>query len=163
ETGIEGIWRYVNRLWRMVSEPPVPLAAPGSPMPSALPPDLDAVRRSTHKTIAAVTDDLDKFRFNRAVARIRELTNALEELPSSDAQGHGRPKPHRQYRRVRLPLTLALSPLTRGEGASTTLPRPACGVRGTVRRRVLLALGAPLALSGCGWAPLYGEPASGPA
>ncbi len=84
ETGIEGIWRYVNRLWRMVSEPPVPLAAPGSPMPSALPPGLDAVRRSTHKTIAAVTDDLDKFRFNRAVARIRELTNILEELPSSE-------------------------------------------------------------------------------
>jgi leucyl-tRNA synthetase len=84
ETGIEGIWRYVNRLWRMVSEPPVPLAAAGSPMPAALPPDLDAARRSTHKTIAAVTDDLDKFRFNRAVARIRELTNTLEELPSTE-------------------------------------------------------------------------------
>ena len=35
----------------------------------------------------------------------------------------------------------------------------------TVTRRVLLALalGPPLALSGCGWTPLYGEPASGPA
>ena len=86
ETGIEGIWRYVNRLWRMVSEPSVPLAAPGSPMPAALlPPALDAARRATHKTIAAVTDDLDKFRFNRAVARIRELTNTLEELPSSES------------------------------------------------------------------------------
>ena len=84
ETGIEGIWRYVNRLWRMVSEPPVPLAPPGSPMPAALSPALVATRRATHKTIAAVTDDLDKFRFNRAVARIRELTNALEELPSSE-------------------------------------------------------------------------------
>jgi leucyl-tRNA synthetase len=84
ETGIEGIWRYVNRLWRMVSEPSVPLAAPGSPMASGLPPALDAARRATHKTIAAVTDDLDKFRFNRAVARIRELTNALEELPPSE-------------------------------------------------------------------------------
>jgi leucyl-tRNA synthetase len=84
ETGIEGIWRYVNRLWRMVSEPAVRLAAPGSPMPSTLSPALDATRRATHKTIAAVTDDLDKFRFNRAVARIRELTNALEELPESD-------------------------------------------------------------------------------
>ncbi len=32
------------------------------------------------------------------------------------------------------------------------------------RRAVLaLALGAPLALSGCGWEPLYGQPASGPA
>jgi leucyl-tRNA synthetase len=88
ETGIEGIWRYVNRLWRMVSEPPVPLAAPGSPMPSAVPPALAAIRRATHKTVAAVTDDLDKFRFNRAVARIRELTNALEEVPASE-QGAG--------------------------------------------------------------------------
>jgi leucyl-tRNA synthetase len=84
ETGIEGIWRYVNRLWRMVSEPPVPLPTPGSPIPSEFPAALDAARRSTHKTIAAVTDDLDKFRFNRAVARIRELTNTLEELPSSE-------------------------------------------------------------------------------
>jgi leucyl-tRNA synthetase len=43
-----------------------------------------AARRATHKTIAAVTDDLDKFRFNRAVARIRELTNALDELPGTE-------------------------------------------------------------------------------
>jgi leucyl-tRNA synthetase len=43
-----------------------------------------ALRRVTHKTIAAVTDDLDKFRFNRAVARIRELTNALEDLPAKE-------------------------------------------------------------------------------
>ncbi len=84
ETGIEGIWRYVSRLWRMVSEPPVAPAVPGSPMPSALSPPLEATRRVTHKTIGAVTDDLDKFRFNRAVARIRELTNTLEELPSSE-------------------------------------------------------------------------------
>jgi leucyl-tRNA synthetase len=84
ETGIEGIWRYVNRLWRMVSEPSVPLTPPGSPMPATLLPPLAATRRATHKTIAAVTDDLDKFRFNRAVARIRELTNTLEELPSSE-------------------------------------------------------------------------------
>jgi leucyl-tRNA synthetase len=83
-TGIEGIWRYVNRLWRMVSEPPVPLCAPSSPIPATLSPPLTAIRRATHKTIAAVTDDLDKFRFNRAVARIRELTNALDELPAAD-------------------------------------------------------------------------------
>jgi len=82
ETGIEGIWRYVNRLWRTVSEPPVKLPPPGSPIPSHLPADVGALRRTTHKTIAAVTDDLDKFRFNRAVARIRELTNALDELPA---------------------------------------------------------------------------------
>jgi leucyl-tRNA synthetase len=84
ETGIEGIWRYVSRLWRMVSEPPLELPPPGSPIPAILSPALSSIRRSTHKTIAAVTDDLDKFRFNRAVARIRELTNALDELPAAD-------------------------------------------------------------------------------
>ncbi|HYZ40290.1 MAG TPA: leucine--tRNA ligase, partial [Stellaceae bacterium] len=83
-TGIEGIWRYVNRLWRMVSEPPVALAAPGNPVPTGLPPALVMVRRTIHKTIATVTDDLDKFRFNRAVARIRELSNALEEMPAHE-------------------------------------------------------------------------------
>ncbi len=82
ETGIEGIWRYVNRLWRTVSEPPATLPALERPMPPDLPAEAAALRRATHKTIAAVTDDLDKFRFNRAVARIRELTNALEELPA---------------------------------------------------------------------------------
>src|SRR5207244_12139411 len=54
ETGIEGIWRYVNRLWRMVSEPSVALPPPGGAMPSHLPAEVAAVRRMTHKTIAAV-------------------------------------------------------------------------------------------------------------
>ncbi|MGC2411370.1 MAG: leucine--tRNA ligase [Stellaceae bacterium] len=84
ETGIEGIWRYVNRLWRLVSEPAAALPAPGSTMAPGLGPTPVAVRRQIHKTIAAVTDDLDKFRFNRAVARIRELTNALEDMPAGD-------------------------------------------------------------------------------
>src|SRR5206468_10155114 len=83
-TGIEGTWRYVNRLWRLVSEPSVALPPPGGVMPAELAPELLAVRRVTHKTIAIVTDDLDKFRFNRAVARIRELTNALEDLPAGE-------------------------------------------------------------------------------
>jgi len=85
ETGIEGIWRYVNRLWRMVSEPPVALPTPGSPVPTSLSASAAAVRRATHKTIAAVTDDLDKFRFNRSVARIRELTNVLDGLPTAES------------------------------------------------------------------------------
>jgi leucyl-tRNA synthetase len=86
--GIEGIWRYVNRIWRMIDEPAAALPPPHTPPPAALPPEVAAVRRAIHKTVATVTDDLDKFRFNRAVARIRELTNALEELPA-DATGAG--------------------------------------------------------------------------
>src|SRR5271170_3224411 len=84
ETGIEGSWRYVNRLWRMVSEPPVPLPPPGTQADAGLSPPVMALRRTIHQTVAAVTDDLDKFRFNRAVARIRELTNAIEEVSEAD-------------------------------------------------------------------------------
>jgi leucyl-tRNA synthetase len=87
DAGIEGAWRYVNRLWRLVTEPPVPLPPPGTAVPAALAPAVDKARRAVHRTIAAVTDDLEKFRFNRGVARIRELTNLLEEMV--DAQGAG--------------------------------------------------------------------------
>jgi leucyl-tRNA synthetase len=82
ETGIEGIWRYVNRLWRLVDEPAMALPPAGTAMPGDLPAEAVALRRATHKTILAVTEDLDQFRFNRAVAHIRELSNAIEELPA---------------------------------------------------------------------------------
>ena len=89
ETGIEGIWRYVNRLWRLVNEPPAALPPSGTAVPRDLPPPAAALRHLVHRAIAAVTDDLDKFRFNRAVARIRELTNAIEEVPHGSFDDSG--------------------------------------------------------------------------
>ncbi len=80
DDGIEGIWRYVNRLWRMIIEPAVALPPPGAAIPDELSPAARAARHAIHRTIAAVSEDLDKFRFNRGVAHIRELTNLLETL-----------------------------------------------------------------------------------
>src|SRR5438132_12119431 len=45
ETGLEGMWRYVNRLSRMASEPPVPLPPPGFTVPASLSQSAAAVRR----------------------------------------------------------------------------------------------------------------------
>ena len=84
ESGIEGAWRYVNRLWRMVSEPDMSLPPAGTPMPANLSDAASRVRAAIHRTIAAVTSDLERFHFNKAVARIRELTNALDDLSSND-------------------------------------------------------------------------------
>ena len=86
DAGIDGAWRYVSRLWRMVAEPKVGLVPVGSPMPGDLSPAAETAHRAIHKTIANLSADLDKFHFNKAVARVRELTNLLEDL---DGAGDG--------------------------------------------------------------------------
>jgi leucyl-tRNA synthetase len=78
ESGIEGTWRYVNRLYRLVAENVARLAPIGTKPEGA-----SATRRMTHKTIAALTEDLDNFRYNRGVARLRELSNHLEEVAAT--------------------------------------------------------------------------------
>ena len=85
EAGIDGAWRYVNRLWRMVSESPVGLAEKGAICPTDLSPAADKCRRLVHRTIVAATEDLQRFHFNKAVARVREMTNALEGLKADEA------------------------------------------------------------------------------
>ena len=42
--------------------------------------DVDSVIKQIHRTIANVTDDFDNFRFNRAIARVRELTNTIASM-----------------------------------------------------------------------------------
>ncbi len=85
EAGVEGAFRFVQRIWRLVGEPLGGL--PPAPLNGA-PPDLSAgalaLRRASHKTIAAVSEDIEQFRFNRAVARIHELANAVSELDAQD-------------------------------------------------------------------------------
>ncbi len=81
DAGVDGAWRYVNRLWRMIRSPAVALPPPGTTAPQSLDPAVEKLYRQCHKTIAAVSDDLEAFRFNRAVARVRELSNAIGDLP----------------------------------------------------------------------------------
>jgi leucyl-tRNA synthetase len=85
EAGIDGAWRYVNRLHRMVTEPACPLPPPGAPMPAEVSAKATVARKATHKAIAAIGTDLERFHFNKAVARVRELSNALGELDGKTA------------------------------------------------------------------------------
>ena len=77
DAGIDGAWRYINRLWRLVSEPAGAIADSDA-LPEALEGDALELIKLTHKTVQGMTDDIDAFRFNRAVARLRELSNAYE-------------------------------------------------------------------------------------
>jgi leucyl-tRNA synthetase len=78
DAGIEGAWRYVQNVWRIVSENKDTLPPFGAPAPSSFKPAATALRQTTHRTIAAVTDDLDGFRFNKGVARLYEFINVLK-------------------------------------------------------------------------------------
>ncbi|HEX2112810.1 MAG TPA: class I tRNA ligase family protein, partial [Alphaproteobacteria bacterium] len=83
EAGVEGAWRYINRLWRLASEPPVALPPPGTAQPAQLSAEAEAAWRLVHKTIAQVSESVENLRFNVAVAQIRTLSNALEVLKGS--------------------------------------------------------------------------------
>ena len=84
DAGIEGAWRYVNRLWRMLDEADIALPDKAAPKPARLAPEGDRVWRAVHRTIDRVSGDLDDFHFNKAIARIRELTNQLETLEGGE-------------------------------------------------------------------------------
>ncbi|MEI8394939.1 MAG: leucine--tRNA ligase [Rhodospirillaceae bacterium] len=85
ESGIDGAWRFLNRLWRLATESPFALPPAGTPIPAVRSAKAEAALRAVHKAVAAVTEDLQKFHFNKVVARIRELTNTLAELDGSGA------------------------------------------------------------------------------
>ncbi|GJE15742.1 leucine--tRNA ligase [Methylobacterium marchantiae] len=71
EDGVQGAARFVQRVWRLVS-----LAAGVSTGEGAT----DAVlRKAAHKALAAVEEDVERLRFNRCVAHIYTLSNALDE------------------------------------------------------------------------------------
>jgi leucyl-tRNA synthetase len=87
ESGIDGAYRYLHRLWRLVAQfqpalPPIGSAAPGEIAGAAR--DL---RRLTHKTVHQVGEDLDRFHFNKAVARIREFSNFIGEFDAKPEFG----------------------------------------------------------------------------
>jgi leucyl-tRNA synthetase len=101
ESGISGAWRFCNRLWRLVAANVAALPAPGAEpgdtaSAGAASPDAEpggdgtaAIRRAIHAAIAGVTDDLEAFHFNRSVARIHELVNALSDIDAASLSRDG--------------------------------------------------------------------------
>ncbi|MCF8496170.1 MAG: leucine--tRNA ligase [Alphaproteobacteria bacterium] len=77
EAGIEGAWRYINRLYRLIAESRDNLPAAGVAKPTAFESEAATLRALTHRAIAGVSEDIENFHMNKAVARIRELSNAI--------------------------------------------------------------------------------------
>jgi leucyl-tRNA synthetase len=84
EAGIDGAWRYLNRLWRLFEAARDRLAPSGAAWPNRLTPAASELRRTINQTIDGVNGELERFHFNKAVALIRELSNRLEAFDPDD-------------------------------------------------------------------------------
>ncbi|MBO9621912.1 MAG: leucine--tRNA ligase [Sphingomonas sp.] len=71
ESGIEGAWRFVNRLWRLFDA-----------LEDGEGEDKDLDKR-LHRTIAGVAEDIEGLAFNKAVAKLYEMVSAVEKAPVS--------------------------------------------------------------------------------
>ena len=92
-SGVEGASRFINKIWRLSlgEDQNKPLAAKDSPMPSSFDDVAKKVIGEAHKTIAGITEDIDRFRFNRCVAALYTLSNAIGELKdNNEAQNWAR-------------------------------------------------------------------------
>ena len=83
EQGMEGAYRFLNRVWRMVYEfknqgSVVGGQGPESELPEFSTKMLQALKKKTHETIKKVTEDIDRFHFNTGISAIMELVNAIQ-------------------------------------------------------------------------------------
>jgi leucyl-tRNA synthetase len=86
EEGVEGGSRFLNRVWRLVYELRNRLSqgSESAFMGKAdLPSDLWEIRQKGHKTIKKVTEDIERFHFNTAIAAVMELVNHLYQTKDS--------------------------------------------------------------------------------
>jgi len=91
DQGVDGSFRFLNRLWKLVHECLPLLGSAGSVNPAALSDEARTLRRLVHKTIRKVTADIDeRFHFNTAIAAVMELVNGIQafapkNLPENSA------------------------------------------------------------------------------
>ncbi|MBW3099148.1 leucine--tRNA ligase [Pseudohoeflea coraliihabitans] len=88
--GVEGAHRFVQKIWRLLGESASQLAAiqAGAADQGAA----GDLSRLAHKTVSAVATDIEKLAFNKAVARIYELVNALAAPLSEVRAGRATPE-----------------------------------------------------------------------
>ena len=82
DAGVEGCYKFLNRVWRLVKACEPNLAHPDSVVSqddtSSFSKENKDLLRETHKTIKGITQDINnEFQFNTAISKSRELVNSL--------------------------------------------------------------------------------------
>lgn len=88
DADVEGQFRFLNRVWRLVTEFAAPPPAPpyqGGEKDNLSKPEQD-LRRAIHIAIKEVSDDLEgEYQFNTAVSEMMKLSNALTDAKCKDS------------------------------------------------------------------------------
>jgi leucyl-tRNA synthetase len=91
DADVEGQFRFLNRVWRLVTEYITTVGAHGG-APSGdlasgdLSKDEKTLRRAIHTAIQAITEDIGgDYQFNTAVSELMKLSNALTDTPTKDS------------------------------------------------------------------------------
>jgi leucyl-tRNA synthetase len=87
DAGVEGVHRFLSRLWRLAAETAERSGPPSGPLsgPANAQGDDLALLRKTHWAIEKVGGDLRRFAFNTAIAAVMELLNECSRLRESVA------------------------------------------------------------------------------
>jgi leucyl-tRNA synthetase len=103
ERGVQGAWRFAQRLWRLIGEAAELAQSAPADRPSHFSDQALAVRKAAHRALSRVTDDIEKLHFNVCVAHIYEFANALNAIigdigaqsgaSNSAQQAHAQPPP----------------------------------------------------------------------
>jgi len=97
DRGIAGMERLMRRAFQLIVDSSVTSESTGAAAD---------VMRETHRAIQRVTEDLDGFQFNTAIAAVNEFVNALTKRKNNDVIGT------HDWRQAHESLTLLMAPLT---------------------------------------------------
>jgi len=85
DADVEGQFRFLNRVWRLVGEFSGQLRAVSTQQAQLSKAEKD-LRRAIHTAIKEVTEDLEgEYQFNTAVSELMKLSNALADAPCKDS------------------------------------------------------------------------------
>ena len=106
DDGVQGVARFMQKIWRLVGEIGA-LQTDGTAAPDegAL-----AIRKTAHRTLARVEDDLDRLRFNVCIAHLNDLANKLGSTLAGFERAPG-PAEAMALREAALILVQAVAPM----------------------------------------------------
>ena len=87
EEGVEGAWRYTQRLYRIVNEKLETAAPKGMAEPKIFSKQAQNLRRFSHMSIVSVAKDIEDFHFNNSIAQIYKFTSAINSFKADNSEG----------------------------------------------------------------------------